>query len=369
MHVGRGNGEARNSGDWPYVNARAPFLRENRHPHAIPFRSIGVVALEESQEHDLEIEEEVPVLEIPEVAFDALGEVGVAAESLDLRPAGHAGFGLVAGVVVGDVVLEVADEFGALGARADETHLASEHVPELGQLVDVPFADEGTNAEAAGIFLGAPAHFTVSFGVELHGADFDDIEGATVLAGTALAIEDGAARLKINDGTEQGNDGGGEHQAHECAEDVERALEQHVEAVVQRQAIHAENGGAGHRFQIQTGDKDAEAGRDDLKRHHFTLAEVGEFNNLVAGAVHVCGDDHVHIVTGKQLLHVFEIAEAGHFGVDFVTEKVRAAVNPADDVDGGYGVLGEGAAEAGGFLVPTDDDGSLLERFQDSGLL
>jgi hypothetical protein len=86
--------------------------------------SVGVLAVEEGLDEDLEIEGERPVFEVVEIVLDAVLDGGVAAEAVDLGPAGHAGAGDVAGHVVADVVLELLDEVGAFGAGADEGHVA-----------------------------------------------------------------------------------------------------------------------------------------------------------------------------------------------------------------------------------------------------
>ena len=87
-----------------------------------------------------------PVLDVVEVVLDALLERGVAAPAVDLRPAGDAGLHLVAQHVLRNAVLELLDEERPLRPRADERHVAAEHVPELRQLVEVRAAQEACRA-------------------------------------------------------------------------------------------------------------------------------------------------------------------------------------------------------------------------------
>ena len=57
------------------------------------------------QEQDLEVEPERPVLDVVVVALDAVRHRGLAAQAVDLRPAGHAGLDAMAvGVAVDDLV-------------------------------------------------------------------------------------------------------------------------------------------------------------------------------------------------------------------------------------------------------------------------
>src|SRR5262249_14790492 len=77
-----------------------------------------------------------------------------AVAAADLRVAGDAGLHAEALPEEGDLTLEPLDEDRALGARADEAHLANEHVPELRQLIDARPAEEAADARHARIVLG-----------------------------------------------------------------------------------------------------------------------------------------------------------------------------------------------------------------------
>src|SRR5438874_12492698 len=77
---------------------------------------------------DLQVEQERPVLDVVEVVFDALLDAGVAAQAVDLRPAGHSALHHVAKLVARDSAAELIDEDGALRPRADEAHVAGEDV-------------------------------------------------------------------------------------------------------------------------------------------------------------------------------------------------------------------------------------------------
>ena len=95
----------------------------------------GILAVapeaQECQPDDLEVEGQRPVVDVVEVVGDALADRGLAAEVVDLGPAGDAGPDAVAGHVLRVALAEAGDELGSLGARADERHLAPEDVPEL----------------------------------------------------------------------------------------------------------------------------------------------------------------------------------------------------------------------------------------------
>ena len=153
---------------------------------------VGVAPADEGQEEDLDVEPDGPVFNIVEVVLRTGGEVGVAAEAVDLGPAGHAGFDDVARLVVRDRVREVGDVVRAFGARADEAHVAAEDVPVLREFVEVPAAHEGAEAEEAGVVArGALLRGVGRGGVGGHAAEFVEGEGAVVGADANLAEEDG----------------------------------------------------------------------------------------------------------------------------------------------------------------------------------
>src|SRR3990167_2513556 len=88
-------------------------------------------------QQDQEIQEEGEVLDVVEIVLELLegilqrGPVAVA----HLRPAGDPRLHGEAFQVERDLLLELVDEFGPLGARADEAHVPDQHVEEMRQLV------------------------------------------------------------------------------------------------------------------------------------------------------------------------------------------------------------------------------------------
>src|SRR5262249_12340338 len=111
------------------ISPRIPFISTLPEVPVLP-RAV------EGQDHDLHVERQGPVLDVVEVVLDALLERRVASEPVDLRPPREPRLDLVAQHILRDPRLELGDEDRALRPRADEAHLARQHVPELGQLVE-----------------------------------------------------------------------------------------------------------------------------------------------------------------------------------------------------------------------------------------
>ena len=77
----------------------------------------------------MQIEKQVPVLDVVKVMTDSFGQIGVATETVDLSPTGDARFHRMASVVMEDLVFKVPDQLRAFRTRPNEAHIAFEHVP------------------------------------------------------------------------------------------------------------------------------------------------------------------------------------------------------------------------------------------------
>ena len=107
---------------------------------ALKTRLVSILISEKGQQHNVAIEDQRPTLNVVEIEADTLIEISVAAPSVDRRPPGHSGFNRMPHVVILNAVLEVLGELRPLGSGPDKAHVAFQDIPELGQLIDVPFA-------------------------------------------------------------------------------------------------------------------------------------------------------------------------------------------------------------------------------------
>ena len=98
----------------------------------------------------------------------------------DLRPTGDPGLDTVAYGVEGDIARQLIDEIRALGAWADQAHVAGQHTVQLRQLVNADLADQPADTGHAIIVGGRPAGLAIAFRVLAHTAKLDDIEQAAV---------------------------------------------------------------------------------------------------------------------------------------------------------------------------------------------
>src|SRR5664279_5578281 len=77
---------------------------------------------------DAQVEHQRPVVDVVEVIFYTAGEVAVAAQVVDLGPAGDAGLDQVFLHVARDLAPELLDEFRTLGTGSDQRHVALQDV-------------------------------------------------------------------------------------------------------------------------------------------------------------------------------------------------------------------------------------------------
>ena len=95
------------------------------------------------------------ILDSREVGLDRFSG-RVAPPAVHLRPSRDAGLDLVAQHVLRNSVLELLDEIRPFGPRAHDRHVAPQHVPELGQLVEVDAAQPAAHRRASGIVVTRP---------------------------------------------------------------------------------------------------------------------------------------------------------------------------------------------------------------------
>ena len=125
---------------------------------------------------------------------------GVAAVALG--PAGDAGAHVVSSGLLGAVQGEV---LWQEGAWADEAHVAAEHIPQLGELVEGRGADE---AAYGGEAVGVGEEVAGGVAAVGHGLEFDEAEDFAVEAGAVLAEEGtGAVVGEVEPDGDGGEDG------------------------------------------------------------------------------------------------------------------------------------------------------------------
>src|SRR5205823_11500296 len=93
--------------------------------------------LEKGLDQYLDVQPQAPVVDVPEVEFDAFGDVldrgRAAARSVALRPTGHAGFDVMPESILAQHRLEIVVMGQRMRARNDQGHIPPEDVQKLAQ--------------------------------------------------------------------------------------------------------------------------------------------------------------------------------------------------------------------------------------------
>ena len=215
------------------LTGAVPLVSDHRDAHLA--RTLAGDDLDHREDDDLEVGDWSALGDVLQVAADHAVEAGGVALR-DLPPAGDAGLHCQALQVELGVLRDLV---GQRRARADDGHLAQEHVHELRELVDGVLADELADLRDARVVphlehgagdLVLPLELRQALvGILVHAAELPHAEGgkAAVAMGLAhadLAVERVALALQADGrGQYQARDGDdGQHAAAE--HDIERAL-------------------------------------------------------------------------------------------------------------------------------------------------
>jgi len=104
----------------------------------------------------------------------------------------------VAQIVVAMFRSEFASEFGALRARPNEAHLATQYIPQLRQFIEARPSQVITDAGASRIARHRPDRTESGFCIFMHSAKFDERERTLLKADSNLPVQGGTAIGKPN---------------------------------------------------------------------------------------------------------------------------------------------------------------------------
>ena len=100
-------------------------------------------------DQDLKVEPERPVVDVVQIELDPalhlVVAVGLATEAVDLRPSCYPRLDVMPTRIERDSLLVLAIVRERMRTRPDQRHVALEHVEELGNLIDVPAPQPGSD--------------------------------------------------------------------------------------------------------------------------------------------------------------------------------------------------------------------------------
>src|SRR5437868_3639840 len=240
---------------------------------------------------DLDVGAEGPVVDVVVVEAGAVLDGGVAAEAVDLGPAGDADRDPVAEFVGRGRLGELLHEVGAFGAGADEAHVAPEDVPELGQFVEGGLAEDFSGGAEAQVVGDAPAGVRLLLADGFDGPQLEQRDPTAAQAHAVLPEEHPWAALPADRQRADGHDRHRHGQPDDRQRDVQRPLERPGQPGLGRRA-HPQDGEApdvlAERDEVHQ-DVAGLGGEVDLAAE--AAGDPGEQSRLLAGAVRE-RDDH-----------------------------------------------------------------------------
>ena len=123
-----------------------------------------------------------------------------------------------------ELTLQFGHELRTLRPRADQAHVAAEHVPQLRQFIEMAGPQEAAEQGNARVAGHRPAGAGQRLAVMDHGAEFEDRERPAILADALLGVECGAARGQLDQQRGQDHQGQGENRQSHRGGIVEEAF-------------------------------------------------------------------------------------------------------------------------------------------------
>ena len=292
------------------------------------------------------------MLDVPVVEVRPIRDRGVAAQTLDRGQSGQSDHGPVSVGVRRELGAELVDELRPLRPRADQAHVPSDHVHQLGQLVDGVAADERAHTTGP-VGIGRPLR-RAAVGQRSHRAQLEELEPPAVEADPLLPVDHTRPHL-------QAHGQGGQH--HERAQDehgrrrqghVDRALDRHPDPrapLPELQERHAPHLVVGSRGEL------GEAWEhEDLRRPAAAAAQRVDDPALVVGG-RIAHDHGVDEAGGDQVRQVGDLAVQGRAG-----KPGPLGAEDAADAQPGLRVLGDPGDELDGPRATTDQDDVAAEE-------
>ena len=288
----------------------------------ILFRQFFLIYDPFDQRHkqNLDVEEEIPVLDVVNVVADARLDGGVPPQAVDLGPAGDAGTDLVLHHVQGDLLLELPHIVGHLRPGTHQAHVPLEDVEELGQLVDGQLPQDGAKPGLAVVHVPAPAGVLVR--VDPHGAELVHFEELFVPAHPLLPEDHRPGGGQPHPDGRGQHDGGGAHDEHQGTRDVHQPLEGGVDPVVQGDVPDVHQGDAVQVVDLGIGGDVLGVEGDEGELDPLLLAGL---NHLRGEAELLRRQGHHHLVrvaAGQHLLQGPDAPQVGDAGNGVVLGQV-----------------------------------------------
>ncbi len=158
---------------------------------------------------------------------------------MHFAPNRHAAADEMALVVARQMPPEQRHERGPFGPRADDRHVAAQHVEELRELVDARAAQERAHSGGAAVGRRSPDRAGLGLGVDGHRTEFKQVELDAAAPDAPLPVQDRSARLQMHRDSGDEHERPDERETDEGDAEIDEALEQPRPRLAQRAAATA----------------------------------------------------------------------------------------------------------------------------------
>src|SRR4030095_13011397 len=100
-------------------------------------------------------------------------------------------------LVIRDFLRQLSDKVGPFRTRPHKSHLTTQDVPKLGNLIDAHFANDPTDARGSIIIFARP-NGSRMLRIDTHRAKLQKYKPLPVVTHSLLAIEHGTARVQLD---------------------------------------------------------------------------------------------------------------------------------------------------------------------------
>src|SRR5215831_9774983 len=129
----------------------------------------------------------------------ALLQRRIAAPTVHLGPASHAGLDTMPQHVARNTLTKFLNENGSFRTWAHQAHVALAHVPELWQLIQAYTPEEGAYGRAAWIVFLRPHGASLTLSISAHSAKFHHAKDRAIKAHTLLHVEHRTTRGEFHE--------------------------------------------------------------------------------------------------------------------------------------------------------------------------
>ena len=212
---------------------------------------------------------------------------------MDLRPPREAALHFVARHVTRHALAEFVHEVRAFRPGTDKTHFPQKYVQQLRKLVKIPAAEELSASRSAIVRGLRPHRPRLFFGVDFHGAEFDQAEDVPVAPHAFLKIKNGPLPFQLDQHRDDKTDRKKYKRHNSRHHKVEGPFEETIPRVVERERTESQKRDVADVFHADIAGDETVDIRAHLEINESVLASCHKVRDLFPGKTFIHENDLV----------------------------------------------------------------------------